>query len=88
MQRTKLIDRLLPDYTRGEEIFNMVSHIVGGGLGVVVCALCVIKAFLDSDAYGIVGAFRRIICFHKESLFISIFSHMSLYQVLFKKSTA
>lgn len=57
MQRTKLIDRLLPDYTRGEEIFNMVSHIVGGGLGVVVCALCVIKAFLDSDAYGIVGAF-------------------------------
>ena len=34
MKRTKLIDRLLPDYTCGEEIFNMVSHIVGGGLGV------------------------------------------------------
>lgn len=32
MKRTKLIDRLLPDYTNGEEIFNMVSHIVGGGL--------------------------------------------------------
>lgn len=40
MQRTKLIDRNLPDYTRGEEIFNMVSHIVGGGIGVAVCALC------------------------------------------------
>ena len=35
MKRTKLIDRLLPDYTNGEEIFNMVTHNVGGGLGVV-----------------------------------------------------
>ena len=31
-KRTKLKDRTLPDYTRGEEIFNMVSHIVGGVL--------------------------------------------------------
>ncbi len=57
MKRTKLIDRKLPDYTRGEEIFNMVSHITGGALGIVVCALCVIKAFLNSDAYQITGAF-------------------------------
>ena len=27
--RTKLKDRILPTYTKGEEIFNMVSHIVG-----------------------------------------------------------
>lgn len=57
MRRTKLIDRKLPDYTRGEEIFNMVSHIVGGGLGVIICALCIIKAFLNHDAYQVVGAF-------------------------------
>lgn len=57
MKRTKLIDRKLPDYTRGEEIFNMVSHITGGALGVVVCALCVVKAFLNYDAYQITGAF-------------------------------
>lgn len=57
MKRTKLIDRRLPDYTRGEEIFNMVSHIVGGGLGIIICALCVIKAFLNNDAYQITGAF-------------------------------
>lgn len=57
MKRTKLIDRRLPDYTRGEEIFNMVSHIVGGGVGVVICALCVIKSFLNWDAYQIVGSF-------------------------------
>lgn len=57
MERTKLIDRKLPGYTRGEEIFNMVSHIVGGGFGVIALATCVIKAFLCSNAYGIVGAF-------------------------------
>ncbi len=57
MKRTKLIDRKLPDYTRGEEIFNMVSHIAGGGLGVIICALCIIKSFLNHDAYQITGSF-------------------------------
>ncbi|MBR2488921.1 MAG: hemolysin III family protein [Clostridia bacterium] len=57
MKRTKLIDRKLPDYTRGEEIFNMVSHIVGGGLGIIICALCVIKSFLNHDVYQITGSF-------------------------------
>ncbi len=57
MKRTKLRDRLLPDYTRGEEIFNMVSHIVGGGFGVIALTLCVIKAFINFDAYQIVSAF-------------------------------
>lgn len=57
MKRTKLKDRRLPDYTKGEEIFNMVSHIVGGGLGVIIAALCIVKAFLNHDAYQIVSAF-------------------------------
>ncbi len=57
MKRTKLKDRLLPPYTRGEEIFNMVSHISGGGLGVIMAALCIIKAFINFDAYQIVSAF-------------------------------
>ena len=56
-KRTKLIDRKLPDYTRGEEIFNMVSHIVGGGFGVIALATCVIRAFLNHDAFLIVSAF-------------------------------
>ena len=30
MKRTKLKDRVLPTYTKGEEIVKMVSHIVGG----------------------------------------------------------
>ena len=57
MKRTKLIDRRLPDYTRGEEIFNMISHIVGGAVGIAVCALCVVKSFLNSDAYQVTGSF-------------------------------
>ena len=57
MQRTKLKDRKLPDYTRGEEIFNMVSHIVGGAFGIVALVTCVVKAFLNGDPYQIVSAF-------------------------------
>ena len=47
MKRIKLKDRILPDYTRGEEIFNMVTHIVGGGLGVLFLIACVIKSALS-----------------------------------------
>ena len=54
MKRTKLSDRLLPDYTRGEEIMNMVTHIVGGAVGIVVLTLCVIFAALHRNVYGIV----------------------------------
>ncbi|MBR7133693.1 MAG: hemolysin III family protein [Clostridia bacterium] len=57
MKRTKLIDRILPDYTRGEEIFNMVSHIAGGAIGIAVCTLCIIKSFLNGDPYQVVGSF-------------------------------
>lgn len=32
----------LPEYTKGEEIFSAVSHIVGGGFGVIALLLCTI----------------------------------------------
>lgn len=54
--RTCLRDRVLPDYTKGEEIFNMVSHIVGGALAIAALVLCVIFAAIYSDAWGVVGA--------------------------------
>ena len=44
-KRIKLADRVLPDYCTGEEIMNMVTHIVGGGLGVIALALCVVKGW-------------------------------------------
>ncbi len=56
MKRTKLIDRLLPDYTNGEEIFNMVTHIVGGGLGVVYLVLCVVFSALKGNVWGVVSS--------------------------------
>ena len=56
MKRTKLRDRVLPNYSRGEEIFNMVSHIVGGGLGVVATILCVVTAARKGNPYAVVGA--------------------------------
>jgi hemolysin III len=55
-KRLKLSERHLPDYTRGEEIMNMVTHIVGGALGVAVLTLCVIFAALKDNVYGIVGS--------------------------------
>ena len=56
MKRTKLKDRTLPDYTHGEEIFNMVSHIVGGGLGVVYLTLCVVFSAVRGNVWGVVGS--------------------------------
>ncbi len=55
MKRTRLIDRKLPDYTKGEEIFNMVSHIVGGTIGITAIVLCSIFAALNGNAYGVVS---------------------------------
>ena len=52
MKRTRLSDRQLPDYTGGEEIMNMVTHIVGAVLGIIALPLCLIKADDMSDMLG------------------------------------
>lgn len=52
--RTKLTDRILPTYTKGEEIFNMVSHIVGGAFAVTALVVCVVISALKGSAYGVV----------------------------------
>lgn len=45
----------LPNYTKGEELFNAISHIVGGAFGVVALVLGLIVASIHSDSYGIVS---------------------------------
>ena len=55
MKRKKLRDRILPKYTKGEEIFNMTSHIVGGALGIVALVLCVVFAAVHGNGYGVVS---------------------------------
>ncbi len=44
----------LPAYSRGEEICNMVTHIVGGAFGIVALILCVAKSILYSVKFGVV----------------------------------
>ena len=56
MKRIKLIDRILPPYSKGEEIMNMVTHIVGGGLGIVALVLCVVRAALTGNIPGVIGS--------------------------------
>ena len=54
--RTKLKDRPLPTYTKGEEVFNMVSHIVGGAVGIAALVLCIIFSAVRHNGYGLVGS--------------------------------
>lgn len=44
MKRTKLCDRVLPQYCRGEECMNMVTHIAGGGLALIGTVLLLLQA--------------------------------------------
>ena len=55
MDRIKLRDRILPKYTKGEEIFNMTSHIVGAVLGIVATVLCIVFAAIRENVYGIIS---------------------------------
>ena len=55
MKRTPLAQRELPNYTRGEEICNMVTHIVGGVLGILACVLCPIIGARHHSAFAVVS---------------------------------
>lgn len=81
-KRTKLADRVLPTYTKGEEIFNMTSHIVGGVLGIVATVLCVIFAALHGNGYGVVsGAIYGV-------TLIILYTMSSIYHGLSPKRTS
>lgn len=56
MKRTKIKDRILPTYTKGEEIFNMTSHIVGASLGLIAMVLCIIFSAIHHNGYGVVSS--------------------------------
>lgn len=55
MKRTKLKDRSLPGYTHGEEIFNMVSHTVGGGFACIALVLCCVFSLIHKNINGFIG---------------------------------
>ena len=54
--RTKLRDRVMPDYTKGEEIFNMTSHIVGAAIGVAALVLGIVISAVHKNGYGLAGS--------------------------------
>ena len=56
MTRTKLCDRVLPSYTRGEEQMNTLTHIAGSVMGVVALTLCVIRSARQDNVWGIVAS--------------------------------
>ena len=55
MKRTRLSARILPTYSGGEEAMNMVTHIVGGGIGIVALIGCLIKTIIQGSLVGIVS---------------------------------
>ena len=55
-KKTKAEKIPIPDYTKGEEIFNMVTHIVGGAMGIAVAVLCIVFAAKKGNPYSVVSA--------------------------------
>ena len=56
MKRTKLKDRNLPDYSKGEELMNTLTHAVGAVLGVAALVLCILEAASKGNVWGVVGS--------------------------------
>ena len=52
-QRIPLRDRILPDYTRGEEIMNTVTHIIGGAVGLLILIGSVLIGAAHRDPWAI-----------------------------------
>ena len=54
-KRIPLSQRLLPNYTRGEELMNMITHIVGGGFGVLALVLGLVRTVPGDAPLPILG---------------------------------
>lgn len=55
MERTKLKDRILPPYTRVEDRANMITHIIGGGIGILTLVFSILIAAFHKNVWGIVS---------------------------------
>ena len=74
MKRTKLTDRALPDYTKGEEIMNMVTHIAGGGIGVLALMTGLFRGL--GNGYALAGALIYGVCI------VALYAMSSVYHGL------
>ena len=62
MSESSFSKRPMPSYTKGEEIFNMASHIAGGGLALAGMVLCIIFSALHHNGWGIAGSIVFGVC--------------------------
>ena len=76
MKRNKLKDRILPDYTKGEELMNTITHIVGFFLGIGALILCILRAASRGNVWGVVGS-----CIYGGSM-ICLYAVSSIYHGL------
>ena len=56
MTRTKLSERTLPNYTRAEELTNMITHIAGAAIGIVAAVLCILRAAGRGNGWSVTGS--------------------------------
>ncbi len=56
MTRTKLCDRILPDYTKGEELCNTLSHTAGAVFGIVALITCLLASIRKCSIWGIISS--------------------------------
>lgn len=88
MKRTRLSERELPAYTRGEEIFNMITHIVGAGIGVVVLILCLIISIINKDVFDIISSLiygiSMILLFTMSSVYHGLSGNFSTAKKIFQ----
>ncbi|MBR5370815.1 MAG: hemolysin III family protein, partial [Oscillospiraceae bacterium] len=54
-KRIPLAERRLPDYTRTEEMINMITHIVGGTVALVVLVGSIIIGAMHRNAWAVVS---------------------------------
>ena len=81
MKRTKLKDRVLPKYTKGEEIFNMTTHIVGGAFALIAMIICIGISVNHRNVYGIITSIIYGISM------ITLYTMSSIYHGLSPKIT-
>lgn len=85
MKRTKLADREMPGYSRGEEISHMVTHIAGAALGAVALAWCLVLADTAVEvAASLVYSLTMILLYTASSLYHGL-THLKakrVFQVL------
>ncbi len=73
MKRIPLKERILPSYTKGEDNANMITHIVGGAIGVLTLLAVLFVSFLHKNVWGVVSGsiygFTMILLFTVSSVY-------------------